>query len=253
MTSKTKQPKISKTFLTTIVTKRYSPSTITNTSANVELDLSVNVQMPQNLLEASAKSAVNDSDGIASFSLNNTTDSSSHESPSIVSSASGQQATAAAGGKKESHHLLSWFHTSSTSTSASSAVQNVSVTSSSSSAITASPPTVAHRSSMSDAPTTAINSATNGQENSPSTKISSKLSYGEMFISKFNKHGIKASSLEQQQNPMEAHATASNDHQAPPQQQQQQQKSSRRTTSLLNLFMSNSQGNKFIIILQYQN
>jgi hypothetical protein len=230
----------------------------------VELDFSANNQTPHNLLlDASASSTVNELHGLTSFSLNNTTGSSSHDSPSIVSSTSEHQqtttittTTAAAGGKKESHHLLSWFHTSSTSTSASSAVHNVSVTSSSSSAITASPPTVAHRSSMSDVPPTTTNYATNGQDDSPSTKISSKLSYGEMFISKFNKHGgNKASSLEQQQHNAVEHATGSNDHQASPlpSQQQPQQKSSRRTTSLLNLFMSNSQGNKIITIFEVTN
>lgn len=76
----------------------------------------------------------------------------------------------------------------------------------------------------------------NGQDGdaSPSTKISSKLSYGEKF--KFNKNGNKATA-------MDPPPGASKDH---------QQKSSRRTTSLLNLFMSNSQGKNKAIYIQNQ-
>lgn len=191
--------------------------------------MSANVPSSQNLLfDASTSSAANDLHGIASpFGANNTTGS-SYESPSIVSSSSGQQKLqpqVTGGGKKESH-LFGWF-ASSTSTSASSAVQNMSVTSTSSSATTASPPTIANRSNVNDL------TPTNGQDgaSSPSTKISSKLSYGEMF--KFNKNGNKATALDQ-------HAVE----QPPPGSSKEQQKSSRRTTSLLNLFMSNSQGNQ---------
>lgn len=197
-----------------------------NTTESVELELSANVPSPQNLLfDASTSLAANDLHGIASsFGANNTTGS-SYESPSIVSSSSGQQQQATGGGKKESH-LFGWF-ASSTSTSTSSAVQNMSVTSTSSSATTASPPTIANRSNVNDL------TPTNGQDgtSSPSTKISSKLSYGEMF--KFNKNGNKATALDQ-------HAVE----QPPPGASKEQQKSSRRTTSLLNLFMSNSQGNQ---------
>lgn len=192
-------------------------------TASVELELSANVASSQNLLfDASTSSAVNDLQGIASsFGVNNTT-TSSFESPSIVSSVSGQQQAAGGGGKKESH-LFGWF-ASSTSTSASSAAPNVSATSTSSSATTASPQTITNRSNVGD-------DTANGQDgaSSPSTKISSKLSYGEMF--KFNKNGNKATALEQQTvDP------------PPPGASKEQQKSSRRTSSLLNLFMSNSQG-----------
>lgn len=76
----------------------------------------------------------------------------------------------------------------------------------------------------------------NGEDgaSSPSTKISSKLSYGEMF--KFNKNGNKATALDQPAA------------EQPPGASKEQQKSSRRTTSLLNLFMSNSQGKQHIYI-----
>lgn len=194
------------------------------------MELSGNVpSASQNLLlDASTSSAVNDLHGIASsFGVNNTTGS-SYESPSIKSSSSGQQQAAVTGGvgKKESH-LFGWF-ASSTSTSTSSAVHNMSVTSTSSSATTASPPTVANRSNLVDTSAT-----TNGEGASPpSTKISSKLSYGEKL--KFNKNGNKATAMEQSaaDTPQSPSAGAS----------KEQQKSSRRTSSLLNLFMSNSQG-----------
>jgi hypothetical protein len=198
-------------------------------AASVDVELTGNApSSSQNfLLDASTSSAVNDLHGIAS-SFNNTTGS-SYESPSMVSSSSGQQQQAASSGKKEGH-LFGWF-ASSTSTSTSSAVHNMSVTSNSSSA-TASPPTVANRSNLIDA------TVTNGRDDaeSPSTKISSKLSYGEMF--KFSKNGNKATALDQPavEHPPEA---SSKEH---------QQKSSRRTTSLLNLFMSNSQGKEHIYI-----
>lgn len=71
---------------------------------------------------------------------------------------------------------------------------------------------------------------------SPSMKISNKLSYGEKFISKFNKNGNKATTSEQHAPPHEQVTSSGVS-------KEQQQKSSRRTTSLLNLFMSNSQGN----------
>lgn len=179
----------------------------------------------QNLLfDASTSSAANDLQGIASsFGVNNTTGS-SYESPSILSSSSGQQQTTGSG-KKESNLFGGWF-ASSTSTSASSAAQNMSATSTSSSATTASPLTVANRPNPNEV------TPTNGRDDtaSPSTKISSKLSYGEKF--KFNKNGNKATALDQQ----------AVEQPPPPGASKEQQKSSRRTTSLLNLFMSNSQG-----------
>lgn len=190
----------------------------TERTASVELELEVAgnaTSISQNLLlDASTSSAVHDI--ASSFGGIN-------ESPSIVSSSSGQVTAAATGGKKESH-LFGWF-ASSTSTSASSAVQNMSVTSTSSSATTSSPQTVANRSNVAD---------TNGGEGAspPSTKISSKLSYGEKL--KFNKNGNKATTTE--------HPTV--DAPPPAAAPKEQQKSSRRTTSLLNLFMSNSQGKK---------
>ena len=196
------------------------------TAANVELDLSANVASSQNLLfDASTLSAANDLHGIASsFGVNNTTGS-SYESPSVVSSASGQQQASTGASKKESN-LFSWF-ASSTSTSTSSAVQNISVTSTSSSATN--PPTIINRSNQNESTTA---NGDDGASSSPSTNISSKLSYGEKF--KFNKNGNKATALDQQAV------------EQPPGSSKEQQKSSRRTTSLLNLFMSNSQGKKQI-------
>lgn len=179
--------------------------------ASVELELSTtSAPSSHNLLIGDA-SGVSDFHGLSSsFSANNTS-ASTHESPQ-----SQQQPVAV--GKKESN-LFGWFASSSTSTSTSSAVPNLSATSTSS----GTPPIAGKRSNDS--------STQNGQdeESSPSTKISSKLSYGEKF--KFNKNGNKATALDQQA-----------PEQSPGSQKEQQQKSSRRTTSLLNLFMSNSQG-----------
>lgn len=191
------------------------------TAESVDLDLSANVASSQNLLfDSSAMSASNDLHAIASsFGVNNTTGS-SYESPSVVSSTSVQQQATGGGAKKESN-LFGWF-ASSTSTSTSSAAQNMSATSTSSSA--ASPPSIVSRSNQNQA------ASSNGQDegSSPSTNISSKLSYGEKY--KFNKNGSKATRLDQQAVEL------------PPESSKVQQKSSRRTTSLLNLFMSNSQG-----------
>jgi hypothetical protein len=180
----------------------------------VEVELSGNVpSASQNLLLDT--STANDLNAIASSFTTG-----SYDSPSIVSSASSQPPAAAAGGKKESH-LFGWFASSTSTSAASSAAHNASVTSTSSSAATASPQTVATRPNLD----------TNGEAASPpSTKLSSKLSYGEMF--KFNKNGNKASAMEQPA--VDA-----------PQPPSAGQKSSRRTTSLLNLFMSNSQGKKY--------
>lgn len=73
-----------------------------------------------------------------------------------------------------------------------------------------------------------------------STAKTSKPFYGD-FLSKTN-HNQSTPQNKQQQTPQ---MKQEQDSQQPPPQQQQQQKSSRRTTSLLNLFMSNSQGNFF--------
>jgi hypothetical protein len=162
----------------------------------VELELSsVNVQSSQNLLDISA--AVN-------------------ESTSLANDSAGQQQTTS---KKEGN-LLSWFTSSSATTS--SAINNS--------------PTIAPATSSSPHAfnATDIDQLEDGSS-SPNMKISSKLSYGEKFISKFNKNGNKAASSEA---PTHEQLTAS----ASGVSKEPQQKSSRRTTSLLNLFMSNSQG-----------
>lgn len=211
-------------------------------SANVELELSSpNVHVSQNLIDTSVASSNNTND---LHGMNNATVSSSYESQQ---QSSHQHAQPLASGKKESH-LLSWF-TSSTSTSTSSAMNNTSVIStSSSSAITASPPTIAHRFNPNESEQSMFNPHDAGGSSSPSMKINSKLSYGEKFISKFNKNGNKATSTTTSE--QQAASSASNVEQTTSStgKQETQQKSSRRTTSLLNLFMSNSQGN----ILHFQ-
>lgn len=235
-----------------------------NCAEIVELDLNLS---SNNLLDASATTS-HDLNAIASFTLNNTS-SSSYDSPSILSAASSSHQTSivapvapAAVVKKESS-LLSWF-TQSSSTSTSSAVNsggNVSVTSSSSSAMAMSPPTVARSHNLMDGSPTIANgqdSTTTSTASPPSMKISNRVNYGELFVRQFNKNGNKLTassttptpepslqSPEATTPPLPAHvATTSKEQKEPqlPQQQQQQQKSSRRTTSLLNLFMSNSQG-----------
>lgn len=137
-----------------------------------------------------------------------------NDSSSFPNDSIGQQQTTS---KKEGN-LLSWFTSSSANTS--SAINNS--------------PTPATSSSPQ-----AINAIDSEQledgSSSPNMKISSKLSYGEKFISKFNKNGNKATSSEA---PTHEQLTAS----ASGVSKEPQQKSSRRTTSLLNLFMSNSQG-----------
>ena len=235
---------------------------VSNCAEIVELDLNLS---SNNLLDASA-TANHDLNAIASFTLNNTS-SSSYDSPSILSAASSSHQTSivapvATVVKKESS-LLSWF-TQSSSTSTSSAVNsggNVSVTSSSSSAMAMSPPTVARSHNLMDGSPTIANgqdSTTTSTASPPSMKISNRVNYGELFVRQFNKNGNKLTasstaptpepslqSPEATPPPLPAHvATTSKEQKEPqlPQQQQQQQKSSRRTTSLLNLFMSNSQG-----------
>ena len=135
----------------------------------------------------------------------------------------GGQNVAAVSSKKEGN-LLSWFTSSSASTSA---INN------------ATPPANTPR-TVNEHESELMHYDQQQQDgsSSPSLKISNKLSYGEKLISKFNKNGNKATTSEQHAPP-------------PPHEQvtssgvskEQQQKSSRRTTSLLNLFMSNSQGN----------
>ncbi|CAO1402382.1 unnamed protein product [Diamesa tonsa] len=229
----------------------------------VELDLNLS---SNNLLDSSVTTN-HDLNAIASFTLNNTS-SSSYDSPSILSAASSSHQTSivapvATVVKKESS-LLSWF-TQSSSTSTSSAVNsggNVSVTSSSSSAMAMSPPTVARSHNLMDGSPTIANgqdSTTTSTASPPSMKISNRVNYGELFVRQFNKNGNKLTaassaaptpepslqSPEATPPPLPAHvATTSKEQKEPQQQQQQQQKSSRRTTSLLNLFMSNSQGSR---------
>lgn len=234
---------------------------MSNCAEIVEMDLNLS---SNNLLDSSATTN-HDLNAIASFALNNTS-SSSYDSPSILSAASSSHQTSivapvATVVKKESS-LLSWF-TQSSSTSTSSAVNsggNVSVTSSSSSAMAMSPPTVARSHNLMDGSPTIANgqdSTTTSTASPPSMKISNRVNYGELFVRQFNKNGNKLAasstaptpepslqSPEASPPPLPAHVASTSKEQKEPQlpQQQQQQKSSRRTTSLLNLFMSNSQG-----------
>lgn len=124
---------------------------------------------------------------------------------------------------KKEGNLLSWF-TSSSPSNASSSPTIAQATSSS-------PPMMPRSFTANE-----VEQLQDGSS-SPNLKISSKLSYGEKFINKFNKNGNKATSSEQQ--PSNETAGAAGVSKEP-------QKSSRRTTSLLNLFMSNSQGKKHI-------
>lgn len=207
--------------------KTWTPlaNNIKNTSAIAELDLSGSVGVgsavggSQNLLDISTS---NDLHGITSAF------------PSNNESAVGHQTAAGVSSKKEGNNLLSWF-TSSTSTSASSsAVNNSSAisTATSSSATTASPPTIASRSfTTNESELMQQQQQDQDGSSSPNMRISNKLSYGEKFKSKFNKNGNKAASSSEQEHPSASGVS-----------KEPQQKSSRRTTSLLNLFMSNSQG-----------
>lgn len=165
----------------------------------MDLELSaVNIQSSQNLLDIST--TVN-------------------ETSSVVTNDSVGQTS-----KKEGN-LLSWF-TSSSSTNTSSAINNPP---SNAPATSSSPHAGSHAFNVND-----IEQLEDGSS-SPNLKISSKLSYGEKFISKFNKNGNKATSSEAPTN--EQLTTSASGVSKEP-----HQKSSRRTTSLLNLFMSNSQG-----------
>lgn len=130
-----------------------------------------------------------------------------------------------------------------------------------------SPPTVARSHNLMDGSPTLANgqdSTTTSTASPPSMKISNRVNYGELFVRQFNKNGNKLTatasssaatpepsiqSPEATPPPLPAHVASTSKEQKEPQmplQQQQQQKSSRRTTSLLNLFMSNSQGKQTI-------
>lgn len=191
-------------------------------TANIELELSPS-QTSQILIDTSVVS----SGDLHGISLNSSTPHESHTTQ--------QQQSHVTSGKKETN-LLSWFTSSSSTTS--SAMNNISVVSatSSASAVTDSPP-VPSRYAINNSEHEHIGSQ-HDDSSSPSMKNNSKLSYGEKLISRFNKNGNKAASPTDQQNNTEqmTNTTAVPKHEQP-------QKSSRRTTSLLNLFMSNSQGN----------
>lgn len=197
------------------------------TTANIDVELSPQ-QTSQNLIDTSVSSPANDSHGMTINTVMNLTFETQQ-----VQQHQQQQITS---GKKETY-LLSWFTSSPSTTSAS--MNNASVVSatSSSSAITASPPTIAPRYNANE-----FESSQHDDSSSPSMKINNKLSYGEKFISKFNKNGNKATTSSEHQNSDQMTSTAGVS------KHEQQQKSSRRTTSLLNLFMSNSQGNIDYII-----
>lgn len=191
----------------------------------MELELSA-VGASQNLLDISVTSTLNDFHGMSS---NNESSLTGHHNQQ-------QQINAAVSSKKEGN-LLSWFTSSSTS---SSAINNPSMTASSSATVTATtPPTIAPRTYNSNE-NELIHYAQQQQQlqdgsSSPNMKISNKISYGEKFISKFNKNGNKATSSSDQHAPSKEQVSTGVS-------KEPQQKSSRRTTSLLNLFMSNSQG-----------
>lgn len=200
-------------------------------TASIDVELSP-PQTSQNLIDTSVSSPANDSHGMTINTMMNLT----FETQQV------QQQQQITSGKKETY-LLSWF-TSSTSTTTSASMNNTSVVSatSSSSAITASPPTIAPRYNANE-----FESSQHDDSSSPSMKINNKLSYGEKFISKFNKNGNKATTSLEHQNSDQMTSTAGVS------KHEQQQKSSRRTTSLLNLFMSNSQGNIDYIIQNSKN
>jgi hypothetical protein len=222
-------------------------------TANVELELSPSsVQFSQNLIDTSVVSTSSSTNATASNDLHGLSINSESNQP--------QQQQHATSGKKD---LFNWF-TSSTSTSTSSAMNNNSsiVSASSSSATAASPQSIVsqhnrhyqqqhHQKHQQQQMTfnnvnedDNLNDVSNvGSSSSPSMKINSKLSYGEKFISKFNKNGNKATTHTSPT--IATKTTAEHQSEAPKvqDQPQQQQKTSRRTTSLLNLFMSNAQGN----------
>lgn len=185
-----------------------------DTTEDVDLELSPNAH--QDLLNEATTSAVGDLQSIASSFMTAAT----HE-PSPSNSQQHSQAS-----KKESHLFGNWFGSSST--------QSIQANPSTSNAANSSPISIAKGSpNHSNGNPDEISSSP-----SQSTKLSSKFSYGEMF--KFNKtNANKSTALEQQHAaPVEPHPNPS----GPSSSKEQQQKSSRRTTSLLNLFMSNSQG-----------
>ncbi|XP_070491456.1 F-BAR domain only protein 2 isoform X4 [Chironomus tepperi] len=191
--------------------------------ANIDVELSPQ-QTSQNLIDTSVSSPANDSHGMTINTMMNLT----FETQQVQQ----QQQQQITSGKKETY-LLSWFTSSTSTTSAS--MNNTSVVSatSSSSAITASPPTIVPRYNANE-----FESSQHDDSSSPSMKINNKLSYGEKFISKFNKNGNKATTSSEHQNSDQMTSTAGVS------KHEQQQKSSRRTTSLLNLFMSNPQGSR---------
>lgn len=203
-------------------------------TASIDVELSP-PQASQNLIDTSVSSPANDSHGMTINTMMNLT----FETQQVQ-----QQQQQITSGKKETY-LLSWF-TSSNSTTTSASMNNTSVVSatSSSSATTASPPTIAPRYNANE-----YECSQNDDSSSPSMKINNKLSYGEKFINKFNKNGNKATTSSEHQNSDQMTSTAG----VSKHEQQQQQKSSRRTTSLLNLFMSNSQGNIDYIIQNSKN
>lgn len=137
--------------------------------------------------------------------------------------------------KKESN-LRSWFTSSSSAAVPTNSPVNLST----------SPPASGGRGSLLDAlggstdrpmsPAAAGDSS--ASSSAQSTAKTSKSFYGD-FLNKTNHHH-----QQQQQPPQNKQQPQMKQEQES--QQQQQQKSSRRTTSLLNLFMSNSQGNFFV-------
>lgn len=183
--------------------------------------------------------------------------STAFESPILsVSSVNQSQQPQLPPPRRESH-LRNWF-TSSSSNSTSSAVNsggNSSITSSSS-AVTATQSALVGSLLInkpdisSPGPTSSLTNIQSPSDSAQSTKNISKISYGELFISKFNKSGknptVSTNFVNQQR--VDSSPTKENKIEQQEQQQQQQQKSSRRTTSLLNLFMSNSQGKELLQI-----
>lgn len=197
----------------------------------MELELNaVGVGASQNLLDiTSASTASNDFHGM-----------SSQNESSLIGQQQQQSSAGNAASSKKEGNLLSWF-TSSSSASApsSSTINNSSTMTANSTAATTTPPSIAPRTF--DSNESEQQQQLQDGSSSPNMKISNKLSYGEKFISKFNKNGNKATSSEQHA-PQHEQAPSSGVPKEP------QQKSSRRTTSLLNLFMSNSQGKQYTLI-----
>jgi hypothetical protein len=163
------------------------------------------------------------------------------ESPiSSISSTSQSQQPQLPPPRKESH-LRSWFSSSSSNSTVSAL----------NSAMVASQPALGGGISLNSPPDNTSFGTTNTPEaiqtysdSAQSTKYSNKISYGELFISKFNKTGKNPSLSTNTVDQHRPDSPPNKDINKIEQQQQQQQKSSRRTTSLLNLFMSNSQGKK---------